>query len=214
MTNRITVLVADDHPLFRDGLRFTLDQMTDIEVVGEAVDGREAVRLAVELDPDIVIMDINMPVLDGLAATRHLAERGDRPRVLVLTMYEDDESVFTALKAGAAGYLLKGADPEQLLNAVRAVATGHAVFGPALAARILRSLSGPRLPQTDAFPELSPREKEVLTHLAQGLSNSEIAQALFISPITVRNHVSNILMKLQVSNRREAMIRAREAAGE
>lgn len=214
MTARIKVLLADDHPLFRDGLRFTLEQMSDIDIVGEAVDGREAVRLAAELNPDIVIMDINMPELDGLAATRQLAGRGDRPRVLVLTMYEDDESVFSALKAGAAGYLLKGADPEQVLNAVRAVATGHAVFGPALATRILQSLAGPRRPRTDPFPELSSREKEVLTHLAKGLSNSEIAQALFISPITVRNHVSNILMKLQVTNRRQAMIRAQEAAGD
>lgn len=207
----ITALLADDHPMFREGLRFILAQASDIAVIGEAADGREALRLTAELDPDIVIMDINMPGLDGLAATRELTERRTRSRVLVLTMYEDDESVFSALKAGAGGYLLKGADPEQVVHAVRAVASGHAVFGPALAGRMLDFLSAPRQPRPDAFPELSAREKEVLTHLAEGLTNQEIAQRLFISPITVRNHVSNILTKLHVTNRREAMIRAREA---
>lgn len=209
--NSITALLADDHPLFRDGLRFALEQTSDIAIVAEAADGLEAVRLSVELDPDIVIMDIKMPHLDGLAATRQLAEQGVRSRILVLTMYEDDENVLSALKSGASGYLLKGVDPEQIVSAVRAVASGHAVFGPALATRILGSFSHARPARRDAFPELSAREREVLTYIAEGLTNQEIAKILFISPITVRNHVSNILMKLQLTNRRQAMLRAREA---
>ena len=206
----ITTILADDHPMFREGLRFALAQTTEIVVVGEADDGREALRLAVELDPDVVIMDINMPVLDGLSATRELTSRGARSQVLVLTMYEDDENVFSALRAGARGYLLKGADAEQVVNAVRSVAGGQAVFGPALATRILRFLQAPRRAPSSAFPQLSARENEVLRHLANGLTNQAIAEELFISPITVRNHVTNVLTKLHVANRREAMILARE----
>lgn len=206
----ITTILADDHPMFREGLRFALAQTTEIVVVGEADDGREALRLAVELDPDVVIMDINMPVLDGLSATRELTSRGARSQVLVLTMYEDDENVFSALRAGARGYLLKGADAEQVVNAVRSVAGGQAVFGPALATRILRFLQAPRRAPSIAFPQLSARENEVLRHLANGLTNQAIAEELFISPITVRNHVTNVLTKLHVANRRQAMILARE----
>ncbi len=206
----ITAVLADDHPMFREGLRFALTQTSDIVVVAEADDGQEAVRLAVELDPDVVVMDINMPVLDGLSATRQLTIRAPRSQVLVLTMYEDDDNVFSALKAGARGYLLKGADAEQVVNAVRSVAGGQAVFGSALATRILEHLFAPRRPSA-TLPKLSARENEVLRHLASGLTNHEIAQELFISPITVRNHVTNVLTKLQVSNRRQAMILAREA---
>lgn len=204
----LTVLLADDHPMFREGVRFTLAREPDLEVVGEAATGTEVLRLAGELDPDVVVMDLAMPEMGGLVATRRLAERGARARVLVLTMSEDDESVFAALRAGAGGYLVKGADPDQVVSAVRAVARGHAVFGPHLAARMLTFFTAPT-PEPGLPDGLSAREREVLTLLAQGLSNAEIGRALFISPITVRNHVSNIFAKLQVTNRRQAMLRVR-----
>jgi DNA-binding NarL/FixJ family response regulator len=207
----LTVLVADDHPMFREGLRFTLDREPDLCVVGEAATGTEAVRLAGELDPDVVVMDLAMPELGGLEATRRLTGCGARARVLVLTMSEDDESVFAALRAGAGGYLVKGADPDQVVGAVRAVGLGHAVFGPHVATRMLDFFGEPRLPAPDLPEGLSGREREVLTLLAEGLSNAEIGRALFISPITVRNHVSSIFAKLQVTNRRQAMLRARGA---
>jgi DNA-binding NarL/FixJ family response regulator len=209
VTAPLTVLVADDHPMFREGLRFALDREADLQVVGEAATGTEVLRLADELDPDVVVMDLAMPELGGLAATRRLTERGARSRVLVLTMSEDDESVFAALRAGAGGYLVKGADPEQVITAVRAVGCGHAVFGPHLASRMLTFFTEPPAAGT-ALPEgLSAREREVLTLLAQGLSNGDIGRMLFISPITVRNHVSSIFAKLQVTNRRQAMLRVR-----
>lgn len=207
----ITIMLVDDHPVFREGLRFTLSQAEDISVVAEASDGNEALQSIETAEPDVVLMDINMPGLDGLAATRELARRGSRPRVLMLTMYDDDANVLAAMKAGALGYLLKGADPEQVLSAVRAVASGHAVFGASLAERMLGFFTASEARSLESFEELSAREKEVLTHLAEGLTNQQIGQALFISPITVRNHVSSILTKLQVTNRREAMIRARDA---
>ena len=211
MSPPITVLLTDDHPMFREGVRFTLGREADLQVVGEAATGTEALRLTEELDPDVVVMDLAMPELGGLEATRRLVERGARSRVLVLTMSEDDESVFAALRAGAGGYLVKGADPEQVVSAVRAVALGHAVFGPHLAARMLTFFAEPRAAGPDLPDGLSAREREVLTLLAEGLSNAEIGQALFISPITVRNHVSSIFAKLQVTNRRQAMLRARGA---
>jgi DNA-binding NarL/FixJ family response regulator len=210
MSEPLTVLLADDHPMFREGVRFTLGREPDLRVVGEAATGTEALRLAEELDPDVVVMDLAMPEVGGLEATRRLAERGARCRVLVLTMSEDDESVFAALRAGAGGYLVKGADPEQVVSAIRAVALGHAVFGPHLAARMLTFFAEPGPPAGPDLPDdLSAREREVLTLLADGLSNAEIGRALFISPITVRNHLSNIFAKLQVTNRRQAMLRVR-----
>jgi DNA-binding NarL/FixJ family response regulator len=208
-TAPITVLLADDHPMFREGVRFTLGREPDLRVVGEAATGVAALRLTEELDPDVVVMDLAMPDLGGLEATRRLVEQGSRARVLVLTMSEDDDSVFAALRAGAGGYLVKGADPDQVVSAVRAVALGHAVFGPQLAARMLHFFAQPRPAEPDLPEGLSPREREVLDLLAQGLSNAEIGRALFISPITVRNHVSNIFAKLQVTNRRQAMLRVR-----
>lgn len=212
MTAPVRVLLADDHPMFREGLRFTLGAAPDLTVVGEAADGAEAVRLAVELDPDVVVMDLAMPGTGGLAATRLLAEQGVRARVLVLTMTEDDDSLFASMRAGASGYLVKGADPEQVLSAVRAVARGNAVFGPHLAGRMLAFFSTPRAGTVADLPGLSAREREVLSLLAEGLSNAQIGRALFISPITVRNHVSSIFLKLQVTNRRQAMLRARGEA--
>jgi DNA-binding NarL/FixJ family response regulator len=205
----VTVRLADDHPMFREGVRFTLAREPDLDVVGEAATGIEVLRLAAELDPDVVVMDLAMPEMGGLLATRRLTEAGARARVLVLTMSEDDESVFAALRAGAGGYLVKGADPDQVVSAVRAVARGHAVFGPHLAARMLTFFTAPA-PGPDLPEGLSAREREVLGLLAQGLSNAEIGRALFISPITVRNHVSNIFAKLQVTNRRQAMLRVRD----
>jgi DNA-binding NarL/FixJ family response regulator len=206
----VRILVADDHPMFREGLRFTLGREPAFEVVAEAADGDEALRLTEELDPDVVVMDLAMPRLGGLDATRRLAEQGARARVLVLTMTEDDESVFAAVRAGAGGYLVKGADPEQVVAAVRAVALGHAVFGPHLAGRMLAFFDRP--PRGEPLPELSARETEVLTLLAEGMTNQEIGRALFISPITVRNHVSSIFAKLQVTNRQQAMLRAQGRA--
>jgi DNA-binding NarL/FixJ family response regulator len=209
VSDPVRVVLADDHPMFREGLRFTLGREPDVEVVGEAATGTEALRLVAELDPDVVLMDLAMPELGGLAATRRLTESGVRTRVLVLTMTEDDETVFAALRAGAGGYLVKGADPAQVVSAVRAVAGGHAVLGPHLAGRMLTFFTPPSGPEPEAFAGLSAREREVLTLLADGLSNPEIGRALFISPVTVRNHVSSILAKLQVTNRRQAMLRAR-----
>lgn len=202
----IRVVLVDDHPLFREGLRFTLEQSGDIEVVAEAADGLQAVEHATGFEPDVVVMDLAMPRLDGLAATRRLA--GSPARVLVLTMSEDDGNVFAAMRAGAAGYLVKGAAAGEVVTAVRAVAAGHAVLGPGLAARALDFFS--QHPAPPSFPELSPREREILELVASGLSNQDIADRLVISRITVRNHVSSILSKLQLSNRREAMLRYQE----
>lgn len=202
----IRVVLADDHPLFLEGLRFTLERAGDIVVVAEACDGVDAVEHARRLLPDVVVMDLVMPRLGGLAATERLA--GGPSRVLVLTMSEEDGNVFAALRAGAAGYLVKGAAAGEVLAAVRAVAAGHAVLGPGLAARALDFFS-PRA-SAPSFPELSPREREILQHVASGLSNQEIADRLVISPVTVRNHVSSILSKLHLSNRREAMLRYHE----
>ena len=202
-----SVVVVDDHPMFREGLRFALER-AEVRVVGEAGDGREALAVVATTDPDVVVMDLAMPGLDGLAATERLVASGSRAHVLVLTMSEEDASVLAAMRAGARGYLVKGVAAAQVVSAVRALAAGHAVFGPSLAARMLDLLDRP--PTEARFPQLSAREREVLGHLAEGLSNPQIAERLVISPVTVRNHVTNILAKLQVTNRREAMIRYRE----
>lgn len=204
----IRVVLVDDHPMFREGLRFTLEQADGIQVVAEASDGQEALTTAEEHRPDVVVMDLAMPRVDGLAATAHLAASG--LHVLVLTFSEEDASVLAAMRAGALGYLRKGADPDQVVSAVRATAAGHAVFGPGIAGRMLEVFADRGDPSRDRFPELSPREHEILQHLADGASNKEIAAELVISPVTVRNHVSNILMKLHLTNRREAMVRYRD----
>jgi DNA-binding NarL/FixJ family response regulator len=207
-----TVLLVDDHPMFREGLRFTLAR-AGVVVVGEAADGREALALAEELDPDVVVMDLAMPGLDGLAATAELVARGSRARILVLTMSGEDAAVLAAVRAGARGYLVKGVGPEEAVAAVRAVAAGHAVFGPDLAARVLELIAAPDSsaaapPATQAgLLDLSEREREVLELVAQGWSNQRIAEQLFISSITVRNHVSHILTKLQLTDRRQVMLK-------
>ena len=210
MTAAVTVLLADDHAMFREGLHFVLGQEPGLTVVGEAATGEQALELAAALDPDVVVMDLAMPGTGGLAATRRLCEDGARARVLVLTMSEDDDSVLATLRAGASGYVVKGAGSAQLVSAIRAVAGGHAVFGPHLADRMLGLFTARGTPEP-TLPELSAREQEVLALLADGLSNAEIGRVLFISPITVRNHVSRILAKLQVPNRRQAMLRSRAA---
>jgi DNA-binding NarL/FixJ family response regulator len=212
MEDTVRVLIADDHPLFREGMRGRLDRVADIAVVGEATSGEEAVELAKELVPHVVLMDIKMPGLNGIEATREILRASPRVGVLVLTMFEDDDSVFAAMRAGAKGYLLKDSGGEGVVYAIRAVTSGEAVFGPGVAERIIGFFSVPRsaAPQR-AFPELTEREEEVLSLVAQGKSNQEIARQLFVSLKTVRNHVSNILVKLQVADRAQAVIRARDA---
>jgi DNA-binding NarL/FixJ family response regulator len=211
MEDTVRVLIAEDHPLFREGMRGRLDRVDDIAVVGEAASGEEAVELANKLEPDIILMDIKMPGLNGIEATREILRASPRVGVLVLTMFEDDDSVFAAMRAGAKGYLLKDSGGEGVVHAIRAVASGEAVFGAGVAERIMGFFSAPRAAPKRAFPELTEREEEVLSLVAQGKSNQEIARQLFVSLKTVRNHVSNILLKLQVADRAQAVIRARDA---
>ena len=210
------VLVADDHPMFRAGLVALLGTDAGFEAVGEAETGARAVELAMELHPDVVVMDLHMPGLDGVGATREITERAPDIGVLVLTMSEDEDDVVAALGAGARGYLLKDAGPEQILGAVRSVAQGATVLGPAVARRLRGLLTAPVPARADAvrgpaFPELTPREREILTLIAAGRSNPAIARELVLSPKTVRNHISSIFAKLHVQARAEAIVRAREA---
>jgi DNA-binding NarL/FixJ family response regulator len=208
----VRILVADDHPLFRDGIRALLGSLTSYEVVGEAANGSDAVSLAQALQPDIVLMDLQMPKINGIEATRQIVQTSPHIGVIVVTMFEDDDSIFAALRAGARGYVLKGADQAEFMRVLEAVTRGEALFGPALAARLMNYFAAPR-PQAQAelFPELTEREREVLQFIARGRSNGDIAAELVISLKTVRNHVSNIFSKLQVADRAEAIVRAREA---
>lgn len=206
----IHILIADDHTLFRDGLRSLFASVPDTDVVGEAATGLEAVQQAEALQPDVVLMDIQMPGLNGIEATRQIVRTSPHIGVVVVTMFEDDDSVFASMRAGARGYVLKGADQEEMLRTIRAVARGEALFGPAIASRLMSYFSAPRA-APDVFPELTEREREVLGLIAQGHNNSEIAQRLVLSQKTVRNHVSNIFSKLQVADRAQAIVRAREA---
>ncbi len=212
---RIRVLIADDHPFFRDGLRVLLEATRDTEMVGEATDGDEAVALAAELEPDVILMDLRMPGPGGIEATRKVLAKNPQIGILVVTMVEDDDSVFAAMRAGARGYLLKGADKEEMLLAIRAVARSEAFFGPGIARRLIRYFSSPPQAPSRAprpiFPELTDREREILDLIAAGRNNQEIAGRLFLSLKTVRNYVSNIFAKLQVADRPQAIIRARES---
>ncbi|MFI7708402.1 response regulator [Nonomuraea sp. NPDC049480] len=208
-TDSIRVLLVDDHPLLRHGLKALLEQIGGAEVVGEAGDGEEAIELALSLDPDVVVMDLVMPGMSGTEATRQLIDRRPDLGVLVLTMSEDDASVFAALRAGARGYVLKGTAGPDFLAAVSAVARGEAVYGPGVARRIRRFLTSG--PDSGPFPELTQREREVLDLLASGKSNAEIARALFLSQKTVKNHLTSIFAKLQVADRAQAVVRARRA---
>jgi DNA-binding NarL/FixJ family response regulator len=208
----IRVLIADDHAVYRWGLRTLLDSEADMEVVGEAATGKEAVERAAEVRPDIILMDIQMPGINGIDATRRIIEANQEIGVVILTMYEDDDSVFSAMRAGARGYVLKGAHPSEILKVLRAVARGEAYFGPEIARRLVDFFSAPKVASPkEAFPELTSREREILDLIAEGRTNAEIAARLFVSPNTVRNHISHIFAKLQVADRAEAIVRAREA---
>ena len=208
--DRIRILVADDHALFREGLRALFGSVSDAEVVGEASTGEEAVARAAELSPDVVLMDIQMPGTSGIEATRRITSRDPRVGVIVVTMFDDDGSIFAAMRAGARGYVLKGADGDEILKVIRAVAGGEAFFGAKVASRLLRFFNAPE-PPTDAFPELTVREREIVDLIARGCSNTEIAGLLYLSPKTVRNHVSNVFAKLHAADRAQVIIRAREA---
>ena len=207
----ISVLLVDDHPLVRQGLHAVLSATDDITVAGEAGDGDTAVELSTELQPDVVIMDLQLPGLHGIEATREVVARRPGTAVLVLTMFEDDDMVFSAMSAGAAGYLLKGADGTDIITAVRAASAGQAVFGAALARRLRTWLTPSRQPQAAPFPQLTQREREILDGVAAGLTNAQIGQQMFLSAKTVANNVSNILAKLQLAERAQAIIAARDA---
>ena len=208
----IRVLVVDDHPLYREGLVGAISTMAGKEVVGEAGDGAEAVRRTAELDPDVVVMDLHMPEMNGVDATRAITTAQQHVAVLVLTMLEGDDSVFAAVRAGAKGYLLKGADRAEIGRALDAVSHGEVVFSSSIAQRVLAFFAGGgRSAALDPFPELTEREREVLDLVARGLTNAEIARRLVVSDKTVRNHVSNVFAKLHVAGRAEAVARARDA---
>ncbi len=212
----IRLLISDDHALFREGLQALFSAIEDIELVGEAATGEEAISLAESLQPDVVLMDINMPGVNGVQATRQILRASPVIGVIMVTMLDDDASVFSAMRAGARGYVLKGAKHEELLQTIRAVANGQALFGPAIATRIMSFFDkqGPKIKSAlpeEAFPELTPRELEVLELIAQGANNSQIADKLVITDKTVRNHVTSIFSKLQVADRAAAIIQARDA---
>jgi DNA-binding NarL/FixJ family response regulator len=210
--SELRVLIADDHPLFRKGMRTLLSSMPGIIIAGEATTGAEAVEQSLALKPDLVLMDLQMPEGGGLEATRRITTADPQIHVLVVTLFEDDDSVFAALQAGARGYILKDADEEEMMRAIHAIGKGEAIFSPAIAVRLMDYFAGARPPAgADVFPELTEREREILQHIARGESNAAIAEELTISLKTVRNHVSNIYNKLQVADRAQAAIRAREA---
>lgn len=205
----ITVVIVDDHPVVRRGLRALIDSFADFEVVGEAADGEAAVREVLLQRPDAVVMDVMMPGVDGVEATRRIVRSAPDTAVLVLSMADEDDIVFSAMQAGARGYLLKGAEQEEIDRALKAVVAGEAIFGPGVASRLLGHFSrAPR--QAPPFPDLTPREREVLEEVARGLRNAAIAQALGLAPKTVANHLSSIFVKLRVSDRSEAIVRARD----
>jgi DNA-binding NarL/FixJ family response regulator len=209
----LRVVVADDHPVFRDGLHLTLDDEPDMEVVAAVADGDAAVAAALEHRADVVLMDLRMPGGGGVVATASIASQQPETKVVVLTMSDDDDSVFAALRAGARGYLLKEAESEDVVRAVRAVAAGEAVFGPRIADRVIAffSTAGLRAATATPFPQLTEREREVLDLVGRGCDNEAIARRLFLSQKTVRNHVSSCLTKLQVASRAEAVALARDA---
>ena len=214
-TQPIRVLVADDHPVFRRGMRAILGAEPDTELVGEASDGEEAVARALELRPDVILMDLNMPKVGGIEATGRILEASPDTAILMLTMFEDDKSILAAMRAGAHGYVLKGADGAETLRAIHAVANGEAIFSPTITPRLTEYFAAPgrnhRTTADQAFPNLTEREHEILSLMAEGYTNNAIASRLYLSPKTVRNYVSSIFAKLQVRDRFQAIVRAREA---
>ncbi|MBX3055200.1 MAG: response regulator transcription factor [Anaerolineae bacterium] len=214
--NPIRILVVDDHQLFIEGLTALLNATSETAVVGEAATGQEAITQATAVAPDVILMDIHMPDMNGVEATRRILKTNPHVGIIMLTMLEDDASVFAAMRAGARGYLLKGSNHSEMLQTIRAVAQGQALFGPAIARRIMHffqigsQLTGPSAP-AEPFPDLTERERELLALIAQGKNNSEIADILVISPKTVRNHITSIFSKLQVADRAEAIVKARDA---
>jgi DNA-binding NarL/FixJ family response regulator len=209
----LRILIAEDHPLFRKGVISLLSSVPDFEVVGEATTGEEAVVRAEQLQPDVVLMDLQMPEVNGIEATRRILQESPSIRVLVVTLFEDEDSVFMALRAGARGYVLKDADEEEMVHAIRAVGRGEAIFSPNVATRVLAyfAASSPGGASPRAFPTLTDREREILHLIAQGQPNPSIAKELSLSTKTVGNYVSNIFTKLQVADRAQAIIRARDA---
>ena len=209
---QIRIVVADDHPVVRGGLVALLRTIAGFDVVGEVADGESALHAVADHGPDVILMDVRMPGMDGIEATRRIRASASDCRVLMLTMYDDDATLFTAMKAGAHGYLLKEAEPDDIVRAVRGVVAGEAIFGPGVAARVLGYFAEPPVAAAldDPFPELTERERLVLDHLAQGLRNADIAAELYLSPKTVSNHLTSIFAKLQVAGRGEAIVRARE----
>jgi len=209
--DKLSILIADDHPIFRKGMRALLASLPAAELVGESSSGAQATRMAAELQPDVVLMDLHMPGGNGLDAIRQITHTSPHIRILVVTMFEDDDSVFAAMRAGARGYVLKDAGDEEITRAILAVGQGEAIFSPAIAARLMQFFNArPALPQ-DVFPGLTESERSVLRLMAQGVSNDAIAEQLHFSPKTVRNYVSNIFSKLQVADRAQAIVKAREA---
>ena len=208
----VRVLVVDDQPLVRSGFRMILDERDDLELVGEAADGEQGIALARELDPDVILMDVRMPNLDGVEATRRLVEAGTRARILVLTTFDLDEYVYAAVRSGASGFLLKDVEPTELVDAIRVVAAGNSLFGPAATQRLVERFAGTPEPLNEgALERLTEREREILRLLAGGLSNAELAEKLFLSETTVKTHVSAVLRKLGVRDRVQAVIAAYDA---
>jgi DNA-binding NarL/FixJ family response regulator len=214
MTEQLRILIVDDHPAFVEGLRTLLSSAESLDVVATATNGKEALQAAVEMQPDVVLMDLHMPEMNGIEATSRIVGSSPHVAVLVLTMLEDDDSVFAAMRAGACGYLLKGANRNEIVRAVTGVGEGELIFGPGIAERVMRyfaSTKEEKSTEVGAFPQLTEREGEILTLIASGMDNTEIARQLQLSTKTVRNHVSNIFSKLQVAHRAQAIIVAREA---
>jgi DNA-binding NarL/FixJ family response regulator len=207
----IRVLIADDHPLFRFGITALLNTMPDVELVGEATTGEEAIRLAETLRPDVILMDVQMPGINGIEATRRILQLLPETNILVVTMFDDDASVFTAMRAGARGYVLKDADKSTIVRAIRAAGQGEAIFSPAIATRLIDFFSAAPAVPREVFPALTEREREILGLIARGRSNNDIARELALSAKTVANYVSSIFNKLQVADRSEAIVRARDA---
>lgn len=208
----IDILIVDDHPVFRDGIRALLEATPDIKIVGEATTGEEAVQLAAQCQPNMILMDVQMPGLNGIEATRKIVTAQPTMQVLIITMFEDDVSVFMAMRAGARGYILKDATKDEIRRAVQAVSNGEAIFSPSIASRLIAYFAQPRdvIPE-NLFPELTSRERDILKLMAAGKNNTVIANDLSLSSKTVSNYVSNILNKLQVADRTEAVIRARNS---